>query len=96
MAAAQAAEKLLKTMVMNEDWLDIYDEDICIKSSLKPFTKLIASKKKSKFKDIFPWNISQMITKTILIITRIVIRWKEESTFGLKESQLKLIHDQNF
>ena len=54
MAAEQAAEKLLKTMVMNEDWLDIYDEDICIKSSLKPFTKLIASKKKSKFKDIFP------------------------------------------
>ena len=50
MAAAQAAEKLLKTMVMNEDWLDIYDEDICIKSSLKPFTKLIASKKKVSLK----------------------------------------------
>ena len=58
--------------------------------------KINCQQKKSKFKDIFPWNISQMITKTILIITRIVIRWKEESTFGLKESQLKLIHDQNF
>ena len=31
------------------------------------------SSRSTKFKDIFPWNISQMITKTIPINSRIVI-----------------------
>ena len=42
--------------------------DIYINSHQKPLTNLIASSSRStEFKDILPWNISQMITKTVLI-----------------------------
>ena len=43
---------------------------IYINFILNPLT---SSNRSTKFKDILPWNISQMITKTILISTRIVI-----------------------
>ena len=49
--------------------------DIYINSNLNPFTKLTSSSRSTKFKDIIPWNISQMITKTIPISTRIVISY---------------------
>ena len=42
--------------------------DIYINSNPNPFTKF-------KLIDTFPWNISQMITKNILISMRIVIRY---------------------
>ena len=44
--------------------------DIYINFNLDPLTW---NSKSTKLKDIFQWNISQMITKTILINTRIVI-----------------------
>ena len=46
--------------------------DICINSNLNPLTKFTSSSRSTKFKDILPWNISQMIMKTIPISTRIV------------------------
>ena len=49
--------------------------DIYINSNLNPLTKFTSSSRSTKFKDIFPWNISQMITKTIPISTRIVISY---------------------
>ena len=49
--------------------------DIYISSNLNPLTKFTSSSRSTKFKDIFPWNISQMITKTIPISTRIVISY---------------------
>ena len=49
--------------------------DIYINSNLKPLTKFTSSSRSTKFKDILPWNISQMITKTIPISTRIVISY---------------------
>ena len=54
-----------------------------------------------EFKDILPWNISQMITKTIPISTRIRHKARDETGYpvlSLLESQWKLRqeHDQNF
>ena len=49
--------------------------DIYINSNLNPLTKFTSSSRSTNFKDILPWNISQMITKTIPISTRIVISY---------------------
>ena len=47
--------------------------DIYIDSTLNSLTKFTRSNKSTEFKDILPWNISPMITKTIPISTRILI-----------------------
>ena len=49
--------------------------DIYINSNLNPLTKFISSSRSTEFKDILPSNISQMITKTITISTRVVISY---------------------
>ena len=49
--------------------------DIYINSNLKPLTKFTSNSRSTEFKDILPWNISQMITKTVPISTRIVISY---------------------
>ena len=62
--------------------------DIWINSNLNK--KLTSSSRSSKFKDILPWNIFQMITKTIPIKARIVIRYAIEMRnplLSLAESQ---------
>ena len=38
---------------------------IYINSNLNPLTKLTSSSRSTEFKNILPWDISQMITKTI-------------------------------
>ena len=55
--------------------------DVYINSVLKPLTIFASSSRSIEFKDILPWNISQMITKTISISTRIVMRWNGASPF---------------
>ena len=47
--------------------------DIYISSNLDQLTKFATSSRSTKFKDILPRNISQMITKTLPIIMRIVV-----------------------
>ena len=49
--------------------------DIYINSNLNPLTKLTSSSRSSELKDILPWNVSQMITKTIPINMRLVISY---------------------
>ena len=49
--------------------------DIHINANLNPLTKFTSSSRSIEFKDILSWNISQMITKTIPISTRIVISY---------------------
>ena len=49
--------------------------DIYINSNLNPLTKITSSSKSTEFKDAIPWNISQMITKTVPISTGIVISY---------------------
>ena len=46
--------------------------DIYINSNVNPLTKFTSSRS-TEFKDILAWNISEMITKTVPISTRIVI-----------------------
>ena len=60
--------------------------DIYISSNLNPLTKFIRSSRSTEFEDILPWNISQMITKTITISTRIVI----SNVVNMIESEWKL------
>ena len=48
--------------------------DKCINFNLEPLRKFTSSRS-TKFKDILPWNISQMISNTIPISTRIVIMY---------------------
>ena len=48
--------------------------DIYINYNLNLFTKFTSSGS-TEFKDFLPWNISQMITKTVPISTRIVLRY---------------------
>ena len=64
MAAAQAAEN------HGDEWC-LTCRNIYISSNLNPLTKFTRSSRNIKFKDILPWNISQMITKTVPISTRI-------------------------
>ena len=47
--------------------------DIYINFNLNQLTKFTSSSRSTKFEDILPWNISQMITKTIPISTKLVI-----------------------
>ena len=68
-----AHHKQLKTMEMSEAWPDTFNEVIYINYNLNPLTKFTSSNRSTEFKDIFPWNMSQMITKIIPISTRIVI-----------------------
>ena len=49
--------------------------DIYINSNLNPLTKSATSSRSTKHKGIFPWNISQMIMKTVPISIRIVISY---------------------
>ena len=56
--------------------------DIYINSNLTRLPKFTSSIRSPEFKDILLWNISQMVTKTIPISTRIVIwamRWNGTS-----------------
>ena len=53
--------------------------DIYIDSSLSPLTKFIRNTRSTEFKDILPWDISQMITKTAPVPSRIAtsyaVKW---------------------
>ena len=49
--------------------------DIYINYNLNPLTKFTSSSISIEFKDILPWNISQLITKTVPISMRIVISY---------------------
>ena len=53
--------------------LILMTRDIYINFNLNLLKKFTSSSKSNEFKDILPWNISQMITKTIPISLRTVI-----------------------
>ena len=67
--------KQLKIMEMSELDLIFTLWDIYRYYNLNTFTEFTSSSKSIKFKDILPWNISQMITKTAPISTRIIISY---------------------
>ena len=63
-----------KWFMWNEKGLTWYFmRDIYIIFNLTPLTKIFSISRNTDFKDILPWNISQMIIKTVTISTRIVI-----------------------
>ena len=71
MAAAQAAEN------HGDEWWDLTWYFWQGNSNQNPLTKFSSSSSRStEFKDILPWNISQIITKTIPISMRIVISYE--------------------
>ena len=47
--------------------------DIYINSNLTPLTKFTSSSRSTEFKDILSCNISQVISKTVLISKRIIV-----------------------
>ena len=49
--------------------------DIYINSNLNPLAKFTSSSRSTEFKDIFPWNIFQIMMKTIPISMRIAISY---------------------
>ena len=49
--------------------------NININSNWNPFTKFMSTSRSTEFKDIFPWIVSQIITKAIPISMRIVIMY---------------------
>ena len=55
--------------------------DIYINSNLNPLTKFPTSNRSTDFKDILPWNISQINTKTTSISTTIVISYPMKQGF---------------
>ena len=59
--------KTIEIMIIN---LNFMTGDVYINSYPDPLTKFSTSSRSTNFKDILPWN---MITKTVLISTRIVI-----------------------
>ena len=66
--------KQRKNMDMRLD-LILTMKDTYINSNLRPFTKFTINSKRTEFKDILPWNIPQVVTKTVPISTRIVISY---------------------
>ena len=99
MAASQAAEKHADEwgLTWNLRWVIYIYIYIYIKPNLKLLTKFTS--RSVAFKDIFQWSISQTITKTVPISTRIVInQWNKASCLSLFERQWKLRqqHDHNF
>ena len=61
-------------------------KDIYINSNLNPLTKFTSSSRSTKLKDALPWNISQIITKTIPISTSIVISYVMKRGIGSNEA----------
>ena len=57
---ATAQHKQLKTMEMSELLLILSMRDIYISSNQNPLTKFTSSSRSTKFKDVLPWNISQL------------------------------------
>ena len=55
--------------------LILLTRDIYINSNLNSLSELTSNSGSTDFKDILPWNISQMITETIPISTKIVISY---------------------
>ena len=75
--------------------------DIYIISNQNPLTKFTSSSKSTEFKDILPWNISQMIIKTTPISTIIVMSYEMKQGILFSVSwkvnlKLKKQHDKNF
>ena len=64
-------QNLLKSMEMSEAWRDTFYEGYVHQFQPEPIIKLSSS----SFKDVLPRKISQMITKTVRISTRIVISY---------------------
>ena len=58
--------------------------DIYINRNLNPLTQFTSSSKSTEFKDIFPWIITQIITKTIPIRTRIIISYAMKQTYSFE------------
>ena len=67
--------KQLKTMEMSEVWPDTYEEGYIHQLSMNPLTKCTSSSRSTEFKDTLTCYISQMITKTVPISTRLIIRY---------------------
>ena len=63
-------------------------------SNLNLPTKFTSSSRTTEFKDIFSWNISQIITRTVPISTRIVIRYAMKQAipfeFGEKSMEIEI------
>ena len=51
--------------------------DIYINSDLNPLTKFTSSSRSAEFKNILPWNNSEVIIKTVAISMRIsyAVKW---------------------
>ena len=64
--------RLLKTMKMSEACPDTYNEGYTHQFQLNPLTKFTTTSRSTEFKDILPWKISQIITKTIPISALLV------------------------
>ena len=64
--------KQLKTMKMSKAWLILAMRDKYVNSNLNPLAKFTSSSRSTVFKDVHPWNISQMITKAVPVSPRIV------------------------
>ena len=67
---------LLKVQTAKSVRLDLIlaMSDIYINFNLNALTKVTSSSRSTEFKGIIPWNISQMITKTVPISTSILLR----------------------
>ena len=90
MVAAQAAENDGDDMRLD---LIFSMRDIYINSNLNSLTKFTSSNRSNKLKGILPWNISQMMTKTIPISMRMVISYAMKwghPVVNLMENQWKL------
>ena len=73
--------------------------NIYIKSNLNLLTKFSRSNRSTKFKDFFPWNISQIIQKTIPISMRNSHKLCDEigcPVLSLLERKLREQHGQTF
>ena len=64
--------------------------DIYINANLNPPTEFTSSSRSTELQDILPWNISQMITKTILMMNVKVSKDKNISRWVDQENLIYL------
>ena len=78
----------LKTTEMNEVWPDMFNVEYTDQFQPGTTHKISTISRSTKFKDILPWNVSQLITKTSTRIVKATV----ENLVCDRWSSIKTVH----
>ena len=90
MAAAQAAESWVRFDLI------LTMRDIYINSNLNPLTEFTSSSRSIEFRDILPWNISQIIIGYAIKQGILLCVWKTKSQWKLRHFSMGDLEEKMF